>query len=60
MQITLDMCKWLIYRSSWNIMDFVSYAESQGPQREEDVEKWKHHHKMWKFWSNQLNARYAL
>jgi len=41
-------------------MDFVSYAESQGPQREEDVEKWKHHHKMWKFWSNQLNARYAL
>ena len=56
------MCKWLIYRSSWNIMDFVSYAESQGLQSEEGEEieqKWKYHHKMWEHWSNQLNARYA-
>ncbi|CAG8465033.1 2308_t:CDS:10 [Funneliformis mosseae] len=59
LQITLDMCRWLIYRSSWNIMDFVSYAESQGPLYEEDVRKWEYHHKMWKMWSNQLNARYA-
>ncbi|CAI2186970.1 5099_t:CDS:10, partial [Funneliformis geosporum] len=58
LQTTLDMCKWLIYRSSWNIMDFVSYAKSQGPLYEEDVRKWEHHHKMWKMWSNQLNARY--
>jgi len=58
LQITLDMCKWLIYRSSWNIMDFVSNAEFQGLQSEEDEEKWKYHHKLWENWSTQLNARY--
>ncbi|RIA81291.1 YL1 nuclear protein [Glomus cerebriforme] len=58
LQVTLDMCKWLIYRSSWIVMDFVSHAESQGVHSEEDEQKWKYHHKMWENWSNQLNARY--
>jgi hypothetical protein len=40
-------------------MDFVSHAESQVLQSEEDEQKWKHHHKMWENWSSQLNARYA-
>jgi hypothetical protein len=40
-------------------MDFVSNAESQGLQSDEDVENWEYHHKMWKIWSSQLNARYA-
>ncbi|CAB4489690.1 hypothetical protein RhiirA5_347587 [Rhizophagus irregularis] len=58
LQMTLDMCKLLIYRSSWNIMDFVSTAKSQVPQSEEYEQKWKNHHKMWENWSSQLNARY--
>ncbi|GBB84189.1 hypothetical protein RclHR1_10810004 [Rhizophagus clarus] len=58
LRMTLDMCKTLIYRSSWNIMDFVSHAESQMPQSGEDEQKWKYHHKMWENWSSQLNARY--
>lgn len=59
LRVTLGMCKMLIYRSSWNIMDFVSTAKSQVPQSEEYEQKWKHHHKMWENWSSQLNARYV-